>query len=32
VAPGFIRLSIGCEPVEPLWDAIFQALRQASAM
>ena len=32
VSPGFIRLSIGCEPVEPLWDAIFQALRQASAM
>ena len=26
VAPGFIRLSIGCEPLEPLWDAIAGAL------
>lgn len=27
VAPGFIRLSVGVEPLEPLWDAIAQALR-----
>ena len=26
VAPGFIRLSIGVEPVEPLWSAITTAL------
>ncbi len=26
VAPGFIRLSIGCEPAEPLWAAIEEAL------
>ncbi|MEO6298499.1 MAG: cystathionine gamma-lyase, partial [Paracoccaceae bacterium] len=26
VAPGFIRLSIGCEPLEPLWEAIAAAL------
>ena len=26
VAPGFVRLSIGCEPVEELWDAIEEAL------
>jgi cystathionine gamma-lyase len=26
VAPGFIRLSIGVEPTEPLWTAIEQAL------
>jgi cystathionine gamma-lyase len=26
VAPGFIRLSVGLEPVEPLWDAINSAL------
>ncbi|MBC7477384.1 MAG: PLP-dependent transferase, partial [Pseudorhodobacter sp.] len=26
VSPGFIRLSIGCEPTEPLWQAIDQAL------
>lgn len=26
VAPGFVRLSIGCEPVEELWRAIDQAL------
>ena len=26
VAPGFIRLSVGLEPVEPLWDAISAAL------
>jgi cystathionine gamma-lyase len=27
VAPGFIRLSIGCEPTEVLWRGIEQALR-----
>ena len=27
VAPGFIRLSVGVEPVEPLWAAIADALR-----
>lgn len=26
VAPGFIRLSVGVEPVEPLWDAMAEAL------
>ena len=26
VAPGFIRLSMGCEPTEPLWSAIESAL------
>lgn len=26
VAPGFVRLSIGCEPVEELWRAIDEAL------
>ena len=26
VAPGFIRLSVGIEPVEPLWSAIAEAL------
>ena len=26
VTPGFIRLSIGCEPTEPLWSAIEAAL------
>ena len=26
VPPGFIRLSIGVEPTEPLWQAIEQAL------
>ncbi|MEW9836727.1 cystathionine gamma-lyase [Mesorhizobium marinum] len=26
VAPGFVRLSVGCEPVEELWSAIEQAL------
>lgn len=26
VAPGFVRLSVGCEPVEPLWQAIATAL------
>ena len=27
VSPGFIRLSVGVEPLEPLWDAIEQALK-----
>ena len=27
VAPGFIRLSVGIEPLEPLWAAIAEALR-----
>jgi cystathionine gamma-lyase len=27
VAPGFIRLSVGCEPTEVLWAAIDGALR-----
>ena len=26
VAPGFIRLSVGLEPVEPLWAAMEKAL------
>jgi cystathionine gamma-lyase len=26
VAPGFVRLSVGCEPVEELWKAIEEAL------
>lgn len=26
VAPGFVRLSVGCEPVEELWAAIEEAL------
>lgn len=26
VAPGFVRLSVGCEPAEPLWSAIAAAL------
>lgn len=26
VAPGFVRLSVGCEPVEPLWAALAAAL------
>lgn len=26
VAPGFVRLSVGIEPVEPLWAALAQAL------
>lgn len=29
VAPGFIRLSVGCEPVEALWEAIEVALTGA---
>ncbi len=27
VAPGFVRLSVGCEPTEVLWEAIDAALR-----
>jgi cystathionine gamma-lyase len=30
VADGFVRLSIGLEPVEPLWTAIDTALRHSS--
>jgi cystathionine gamma-lyase len=30
VAAGFVRLSIGIEPVEPLWAAIDSALRKSS--
>ena len=26
VPPGFVRLSVGCEPVEPLWAALRDAL------
>jgi cystathionine gamma-lyase len=26
VAPGFVRLSVGCEPVEELWAALAEAL------
>jgi len=26
VAPGFVRMSIGLEPVEPLWRALNEAL------
>ncbi|MBX3568423.1 MAG: cystathionine gamma-lyase [Rhizobiaceae bacterium] len=29
VAPGFVRLSIGCEPTQELWEAIDSALRAA---
>lgn len=29
VDPGFVRLSVGCEPVEPLWEAIAGALEAA---
>ena len=28
VEPGFVRLSVGCEPVEELWTAIDAALAQ----
>ncbi|QYK42982.1 MAG: cystathionine gamma-lyase [Paracoccaceae bacterium] len=31
VAPGFIRLSVGCEPVEVLWSAIADALAPVGA-
>jgi cystathionine gamma-lyase len=30
VAPGFVRLSVGCEPVEELWAAISDALDVAA--
>lgn len=30
VAPGFVRLSIGCEPAEELWKALDEALSNAS--
>ncbi|MEO3385502.1 cystathionine gamma-lyase [Mesorhizobium sp. CAU 1741] len=30
VDPGFIRLSIGCEPADELWTALDEALTQAS--
>ncbi|MFK0687301.1 cystathionine gamma-lyase [Mesorhizobium sp. IMUNJ 23033] len=30
VAPGFVRLSIGCEPVEELWQAIAASLDRVS--
>jgi cystathionine gamma-lyase len=26
VAPGFVRLSVGCEPTEELWKALDEAL------
>ena len=26
VDPGFVRLSVGCEPTEVLWDALEEAL------
>lgn len=29
VAPGFVRMSIGIEPVEPLWRSLSEALDQA---
>lgn len=29
VAPGFVRLSVGCEPVEELWDALAGGLPQS---
>ncbi|MCV0397820.1 MAG: cystathionine gamma-lyase [Rhizobiaceae bacterium] len=28
VEPGFVRLSIGCEPTEALWDAVNEALEK----
>jgi cystathionine gamma-lyase len=31
VAPGFIRLSVGCEPLEVLWQSIDAALSRAMA-
>ena len=31
VPPGFIRLSIGCEPVEELWQAIVSSLDRLDA-
>lgn len=29
VAPGFVRLSVGCEPTEELWEAIESSLKAA---
>ncbi|MEQ1943037.1 cystathionine gamma-lyase [Mesorhizobium sp. VNQ89] len=29
VAPGFVRLSVGCEPVEELWRALEEALERS---
>ena len=29
VPPGFVRLSVGCEPVEELWKAIETSLEAA---
>jgi cystathionine gamma-lyase len=31
VAPGFVRLSVGCEPAEELWRAIDAALAAATS-
>lgn len=31
VPPGFVRLSVGCEPTEELWNAISRSLDEASA-
>lgn len=31
VAPGFVRLSVGCEPTEELWQALDAALDEAAA-
>ncbi len=31
VAPGFVRLSVGCEPTETLWDALEEALDGAAS-
>ncbi|MCB1466388.1 MAG: cystathionine gamma-lyase [Rhizobiaceae bacterium] len=31
VAPGFVRLSIGCEPTEELWNALEKTLDQLTA-
>lgn len=31
VAPGFVRLSVGCEPEGPLCDAVLRALDEATA-
>ena len=28
VAPGFVRLSIGCEPTEELWQALEESLNR----
>ena len=30
VAPGFVRLSVGCEPAEELWHAMDEALRASA--